>query len=266
MMADLKDVRRIVVKVGTSTLTHKTGKMNIRRIVKLSSVLSDLVNSGIEVTLVSSGAIAVGVGKLGLKEWPEDTPGRQAAAAVGQCELMFIYDKFFGEYGHTVCQLLITKGDFDDGERRQNLSNTFEKLFKYGAVPIVNENDSVAVDEIVYGDNDTLSAIVAKLIGAQALIILTDADGLYDADPSVDNGANLIPIVDLIDDETMALASGSNSNRGTGGMITKLQAAKIAASSGINTVIMNGQHPQDIYKLLEGKQIGTFFKAGRQGI
>lgn len=260
-MAVLKEIKRIVVKVGTSTLTYETGKMNIRRVAKLSSVLSDLVNSGIEVALVTSGAIGVGVGKLGLRERPTDTQGRQAAATVGQCELMFMYDKFFGEYGHTIGQLLITKDDVDDPNRRENLTNAFEKLFEYGAVPIINENDSVAVDEIVYGDNDTLSAIVAKLIKADTLIILTDADGLYDADPNLDENAKLIPVVDVIDDELLKAAGGSGSNRGTGGMVTKLHAAQIATQAGIDTIVMNGATPQDIYKVLEGRQIGTFFKS-----
>lgn len=262
-MAVLKDVKRLVVKVGTSTLTYETGKMNIRRVAKLSSVLSDLANSGIEVTLVTSGAIGVGVGKLGLCARPTDTQGRQAAATVGQCELMFMYDKFFGEHGQTIGQLLITKGDVDDPVRCKNLTNTFEKLFEYGAIPIVNENDSVAVDEIVYGDNDTLSAIVARLIKADALIILTDADGLYDADPSVDENARLIPVVDVIDDELLKVAGGSGSNRGTGGMVTKLHAAQIATKAGIDTIVMNGAAPQDIYKVLEGRQVGTFFKSRR---
>lgn len=262
-MAVLKDVKRLVVKVGTSTLTYDTGKMNIRRVAKLTSVLSDLVNSGIEVALVTSGAIGVGVGKLGLKERPCDTPGRQAAATVGQCELMFMYDKLFGEYNHTIGQLLITKGDVDDDNRRENLINSFNKLFEYGAIPVVNENDSVAVEEIVYGDNDTLSAIVAKLVGADALIILTDADGLYDDDPTQNEDAKIISVVDEVNEDIMKVAGDSSSNRGTGGMITKLQAAKIATESGIDTIVMNGVTPEDIYKVIEGRQIGTFFKARR---
>ena len=258
-MAVLKDVKRLVVKVGTSTLTYDTGKTNIRRMHKLVSVLSDIVNSGIEVALVTSGAIGVGVGKLGLKERPKDTPGRQAAATVGQCELMFMYDKLFGEYGHTVGQLLITKSDVDSEERRKNLVNTFEKLFYYGAVPIVNENDSVAVDEIVYGDNDSLSAIVAKLVNADALIILTDIDGLYDDNPNENEDAKLIPQVDEITDELIAVAGGHGSRFSTGGMVTKLHAAQIAMDAGIDTIVMNGAAPENIYKALDGKQIGTFF-------
>lgn len=258
-MAVLKDVKRLVVKVGTSTLTYDTGKTNIRRMHKLVSVLSDIVNSGIEVALVTSGAIGVGVGKLGLKERPSDISGRQAAATVGQCELMFMYDKLFGEYGHTVGQLLITKSDVDSEERRKNLVNAFEKLFDYGAVPIVNENDSVAVDEIVYGDNDSLSAIVAKLVNADALIILTDIDGLYDDNPNENEDAKLISQVDEITDELIAVAGGHGSRFSTGGMVTKLHAAQIAMDAGIDTIVMNGAAPESIYKALDGKQIGTFF-------
>ncbi|MGN0570526.1 MAG: glutamate 5-kinase [Candidatus Fimenecus sp.] len=259
-MAVLKDVKRIVVKVGTSTLTYSTGKTNIRRMHKLVSVLSDIANSGIEVALVTSGAIGVGAGKLGLPEKPRDTAGKQAAATIGQCELMFMYDKLFGEYGHTVGQLLITKSDVENDERRQNLINTFNRLFDFGAIPVINENDSVAVEEIVYGDNDSLSAIVAKLIGADALIILTDIDGLYDANPHEDEDAKLIPLVTEINDELFAIAGGHGSRFGTGGMVTKLHAAQIAMDAGIDTIVMNGEDPTEIYKALDGKQIGTFFK------
>ncbi len=259
-MAVLKNVKRIVVKVGTSTLTYSTGKTNIRRMHKLVSVLSDIVNSGIEVALVTSGAIGVGVGKLGLKEKPADTAGKQAAATIGQCELMFMYDKLFGEYGHTVGQLLITKSDVENDERRQNLVNTFNKLFDFGAIPVINENDSVAVEEIVYGDNDSLSAIVAKLINADALIILTDIDGLYDANPTENEDAKLIPVVTVIDEDLYAIAGGRGSTLGTGGMVTKLHAAEIAMGAGIDTIVMNGENPTEIYKALDGKQVGTFFK------
>ncbi len=259
MMSNLKTAKRIVFKVGTSTLTYKTGKTNIRCMAKLAAVLADLHNAGQEVVLVTSGAIGVGVGKLGLKERPKDTPGRQAAATVGQCELMFMYDKLFGEYGQIVGQLLITRSDIENGERRTNLINSFEKLFEYGAIPIVNENDSVAVEEIVYGDNDSLSANVAKLVKADALIILTDIDGLYSANPHEDKDAKLIPVVEEITDEILALAAPSSSKQGTGGMITKLQAAKLATEAGIDTVVMNGSDPGEIYKLLDGEQVGTFF-------
>lgn len=262
-MRDLKDVKRIVVKVGTSTLTYETGKTNLRRIAKLARVLCDLRNAGYEVTLVSSGAIGVGVGKLGLAQRPEDTPGRQAAATVGQCELMFIYDKFFGEFGTTVGQLLVTRSDFESDERRSNLSNAFSKLFEYGALPIVNENDAVAVEEIVFGDNDNLSAHVAVITDSDLLIILSDIDGLYTSNPREDEDAVLIPVVDEITDELRAIAGSRGSTRGTGGMITKLNAAELVMENGISAVIMNGEDPEQIYKLLEGRQIGTFFKAGK---
>ncbi len=258
-MTGLKNAKRIVFKVGTSTLTYSTGKTNIRRMAKLVSVLSDLLNQGKEIVLVTSGAIGVGVGKLGLKERPKNTPGRQAAACIGQCELMFMYDKFFSEYSHTVGQLLITKSDVENDDRRQNLINAFDTMLEYGAIPIVNENDSVAVEEIVYGDNDSLSAIVAKLIGADALVILTDIDGLFNGNPQTDIEARLIPVVDEITPEIKALAGAAGSNRGTGGMITKLNAAEISTGAGIDTVIMCGSDPTDIYKLFDGHQIGTFF-------
>ena len=259
-MDNLKNAKRIVVKVGTSTLTYETGKVNIRRMRKLVEVLSDLKNSGMQVVLVTSGAIGVGVGKLGLSSKPKDTPGRQAAATVGQCELMFMYDKLFSEFGHITGQILVTRLDFENDERRVNLSNSFNKLFEYGAVPIVNENDAVAVDEIVFGDNDNLSAIVAKLINADGLIILSDIDGLFSGNPKTDDSAVLIPVVDKITEEIETLAGGAGSNRGTGGMITKIHAAKVAGSAGIPTVIINGSNPDDIYRLIEGRQTGTFFR------
>ncbi len=260
-MINRKDVKRMVVKVGTSTLTYDTGKINLRRMSKLAQVLSDLKNAGMEIVLVTSGAIGVGVGKLGLKERPKDTPGRQAAATVGQCELMFLYDKFFGEYGNITGQLLVTKDDFDNEERHRNLHNSFMKLFEYGAIPVVNENDSVAVEEIVYGDNDSLSAHVAEIVDADVLVILTDIDGLFSANPREDENAVLIHSVEEINDDVLALAGGSGTSRGTGGMITKLHAAKIATTAGIDTVVMNGSDPEDIYKLIDGRQIGTLFKA-----
>ncbi|MBR3817559.1 MAG: glutamate 5-kinase [Clostridia bacterium] len=260
-MINRKDVKRMVVKVGTSTLTYDTGKINLRRMSKLAQVLSDLKNAGMEIVLVTSGAIGVGVGKLGLKERPKDTPGRQAAATVGQCELMFLYDKFFGEYGNITGQLLVTKDDFDNEERHRNLHNSFMKLFEYGAIPVVNENDSVAVEEIVYGDNDSLSAHVAEIVNADALVILTDIDGLFSANPREDENAVLIHSVEEINDDILALAGGNGTSRGTGGMITKLHAAKIATTAGIDTVVMNGSDPEDIYKLIDGRQIGTLFKA-----
>ncbi len=260
-MSTIKDAKRLVVKIGTSTLTYETGKTNIRRMAKLASVLSDLQNAGKEIILVSSGAIGVGVGRLGLKERPVTTKGRQALAAVGQCELMFLYDKLFSEYGHTVAQLLLTKDDVDDPIRRENLTNTFDQLLEYGVIPVVNENDSVAVEEIVFGDNDSLSAFVACLVNADALVMLTDIDGLYEKDPRVDPEARLIPVVHKIDDTIRALAGGRGSTRGTGGMITKIYAAELANGAGIPAVIMNGSDPTDLYKLVDGRQVGTIFVA-----
>lgn len=262
-MINAGNVKRIVFKVGTSSLTYDTGKINLRRMSALARVLSDLKNSGKEVVLVTSGAIGVGVGKLGLSERPHDTPGRQAAATVGQCELMFIYDKFFSEFGNTIGQLLVTRDDFENEERRKNLHNSFMKLFEYGAIPIVNENDSVAVEEIVFGDNDSLSAHVAKLVEADALVILTDIDGLFSANPREDENASLICSVDKITDDILALAGGTGTSRGTGGMVTKLHAAQTATQAGIDTIVMNGSDPEDIYKLLDGRQTGTHFKAQR---
>lgn len=260
-MSTIENAKRIVIKVGTSSLTYETGKINIRRMAKLCSVLADLHNSGKQVTFVTSGAIGVGVGKLGLKERPKDIPGIQAAATVGQCELMFMYDKFFGENGVKTGQLLITKSDIENDKRRENLENTFEKLFEYEAVPVVNENDAVATEEIVYGDNDSLSAIVAKLIKADALIILSDIDGLFDDNPNENPDARLIPVVREINEDIKSLGGGAGSSRGTGGMITKIHAAEIATKAGIPTVIMNGTAPQDIYKLIDGHSVGTLFLA-----
>lgn len=261
VMYSLKSAKRIVFKVGTSTLTYSTGKTNLRRLAAIVRVLSDLSNSGKDIILVSSGAIGVGVGKLGLQEKPSDIPSRQAAACIGQCELMFTYDKFFSEYGKITGQLLITKSDVESDERRKNLINAFDKMLQFGVIPIINENDSVAVEEITYGDNDNLSATVAKLVNADALVILTDTDGLFTANPQEDETATLIPLVNEITPEIEALAGGRGSTRGTGGMVTKLAAAKNATEAGIDTVIMNGSTPEDIYKLFDGHTVGTFFKA-----
>ncbi len=255
----MEETKRIVIKVGTSTLTHETGKTNIRRMAQLCAVLADLHNAGRDVVLVTSGAIGVGVGKLGLPEKPQDIPGRQAAACVGQTELMFMYDKFFSEYGQKIGQLLVTKSDFENEERRKNLSNAFSQLFAFGAIPIVNENDSVATEEIVYGDNDSLSAIVAVLTGADLLVILTDTDGLFDQNPHENPNAKLIPVVETITPETEALCGGAGTARGTGGMLTKLHAAQTATQSGIPVVVMNGKDPQALYRLLDGEAIGTLF-------
>ena len=253
--------KRIVFKVGTSTLTYKTGMTNIRHMEELVKVLSDIHNSGIQVVLVTSGAIGVGVGKLGLPGKPSDTPGRQAAATVGQCELMFMYDKMFSEYGKKIGQLLVTKTDLDDPVRRENLINAFERLFEYNVIPIINENDSVAVDEIVYGDNDTLSAVIAEFVGADALVIMSDIDGLYTGNPNADKNAEFIPVVDEINDYILSIAKGAGTELGTGGMATKVHAAQIATAAGIDTYVMSSTPLTNIYKLCEGERVGTLFCA-----
>ncbi|MBQ8972918.1 MAG: glutamate 5-kinase [Clostridia bacterium] len=250
---------RLVVKVGTTTLAHPTGLLNIRRVESLCKVLSDLKNAGNEVILVSSGAIGMGVGKLSLKERPDDVPTKQAAAAVGQCELMYTYDKLFTEFNHTVAQVLLTGDDVEDDVRRTHFHNTMSRLLELGALPIINENDTVATDEIVIGDNDTLSAIVASTVGAELLVLLSDIDGLYTADPRRDPNARLIPRVEAVTDEVDALAGGHGSALGTGGMVTKLRAARIATQAGIDMVIANGANPEILYALLEGQPVGTRF-------
>ncbi len=256
--------RRIVVKVGTSTLTYENGKVNIRQMEKLCKVLSDLHNSGKQIILVSSGAIGVGMGKLNVKERPKETRYKQALAAVGQCELMFLYDKLFGEYNNHVAQVLLTKNVVTNDHSRQNVVNTFQSLMEMGIIPIVNENDTVAIDELIgdnFGDNDNLSAIVADLVGADMLIILTDIDGLYDADPRTHPDAKRLSVVTHIDDRIREMAGGSGSNRGTGGMATKIIAAAAATSSGIHCCVMGGHDPHNLYRLIEGYPVGTMFLA-----
>lgn len=250
--------KRIVVKVGTSTLTHKTGKTNIARISDLVNVLADLHNMGHEIILVSSGAIAIGTSRLGLKSKPDTIMGKQAAAAVGQGELMFLYDKFFGEYDVVVSQLLFTYDALENSDNKEHLTNTFNQLLKYGSIPVVNENDSVSIEELLNGDNDCLSATVAELIGADMLILLTDTDGLYDGNPSENPEARLIDIVEEITEEIEAFAGGAG-KRGTGGFMTKVKAAKIATSAGIPVVVMNGTDPKRIYDVLNGESVGTKF-------
>ena len=254
---------RVVVKIGTSTLAHPSGHLNIRRVEQLCKVLSDIKNAGHAVILVSSGAIGMGVGKLGLRERPEDIPTKQAAAAVGQCELMYTYDKLFSEYHHTVAQLLITGEDVANPVRHKNFRNTLNRLLELGALPILNENDTVATDEIVIGDNDTLAAIVAKSVEADLLILLSDIDGLYTADPRKNPDARLIQKVTAVDSALEALAGGSGSGQGTGGMVTKLQAAKICMGCGCDMVIANGKEPLNIYRILDGEPVGTLFAGGR---
>ncbi len=250
---------RIVIKIGTSTLAHKTGRLNIRLVERFCKVVSDLKNAGNEMLIVSSGAIGMGVGKLSLLERPKDLPTKQAAAAVGQCELMYTYDKLFSEYNHTVAQILLTGSDLDHAERKENIENTLMRLLELGVLPIVNENDTVTTDEIVIGDNDTLSSIVSVLVKADLLIILSDIDGLYTADPHKSSDARLIDIVPEINDDIMSLGGGVGSGLGTGGMVTKLKAAKIVTDSGIDMVITNGVHPEALYEIVEGKKIGTRF-------
>ena len=257
---------RIVVKVGTSTLAHATGRLNIQRIEELCKVLSDLKNAGHEIILVSSGAIAMGVGKMNMDKRPDDMPSKQAAAAVGQCELMYTYDKMFTEYSHTVAQLLITAPDIKDAVKKQNFHNTLERLLELHVLPVINENDTVSTEEIVIGDNDTLSAEVAASIQAELLIILSDIDGLYDADPRENPNARLIHEVRAIDESIKELAGDKGSALGTGGMITKLQAAEIATANGCDMIIANGKKPKILYKIVDGENIGTRFikqKGGR---
>jgi glutamate 5-kinase len=252
---------KIVIKVGTSTLAHAGGHLNIRRVEELCKVMSDLKNAGHELILVSSGAIGMGVGKLSLKERPADMPTKQAAAAVGQCELMYTYDRLFSEYNHTVAQILITAADVNHGERHENFRNTLNRLLELGVMPIINENDSIATEEIVIGDNDTLAAMVAVSAEAELLILLSDIDGLYTADPHKDPDAKLIETVPALNEEILALAGGKGSDLGTGGMKTKLIAAGIATEAGCDMVITNGSRPACLYDLAEGKAVGTRFVA-----
>ena len=250
---------RIVVKVGTSTLAHSTGRMNIRHVEDLVKVLSDLKNAGHEMILVSSGAIGMGVGKLNLPGKPSDMPTKQAAAAVGQCELMYTYDRLFLQYNHTVAQILLTGEDVEHSERRENFENTMERLLELGSLPIINENDTVATAEIKVGDNDTLGAIVARCVKADLLVLLSDIEGLYTADPRKDPSAKLIPVVEEVTPEIEALAGGVGSGLATGGMATKLRAAKMVSAVGCDMIITNGEHPEVLYDIAEGKAVGTRF-------
>ena len=259
--------KRIVVKVGTSTLTHESGRLNLKRTEQLVKVLCDLSNAGHQIILVSSGAVGVGVGKLGLKNRPKETREKQAVAAVGQCELMFIYDKMFGEYNHTVAQVLLTKYAVDTLHKKQNVVNTIETLLEMGIIPIVNENDTCATDELAgdnIGDNDSLSAIVADISSADMLIMLTDIDGLYTANPREDKNAKFISTVDKIDEKIMNMGSNhTGSSVGTGGMHTKLNAGRIATASGIDMIIANASDIHVIHRLMDGREFGTFFKANK---
>ena len=254
---------RIVIKIGTSTLAYETGRLNIKRTESLCKIVSDLKNAGNEIILISSGAIGMGVGKLGLPKRPTDIPTKQAAASVGQCELMYTYDRIFSTYNHTVAQLLLTREDVENETRRENFHNTLTRLLELSVIPIVNENDTVATDEILIGDNDTLSAIVAKSIDADLLVLFSDIDGLYDKNPKLHSDAKLIPVVEAINDDILAFAEGKGSSLGTGGMATKLSAARIVTDAGIDMIIANGAKPDLLYNITEGKPVGTLFRAKR---
>lgn len=264
-MIDLKSKKRIVVKLGTSTLTHRTGRLNIRRVEQLVKNLADLHNAGYELIIVSSGAVGLGMSKLGLSEKPKDTPSKQACAAVGQCELMYIYDGLFSNYGLSVAQVLLTKFILLEG-RRVNVENAIEKILEYGVIPIINENDTVAIDELELevGENDSLAATVATIAKADLLIIMSDIEGLYDKDPRKFTDAKLISVVEEITDEIRELAGGAGTSLGTGGMITKINAAEIATSNGIDLVIVNGKNPDNLYHVFEDVNLGTLFKAKKE--
>ena len=259
-MKKISERKRIVVKVGTSTLTHKTGRLNIRRVEQLVKTLADLYNAGHEVILVSSGAIGLGMGKLGLRERPKDTKGKQACAAVGQCELMYMYDNLFSNYSITVAQLLLTKYILLE-DRRTNVENSLETLLSMGVIPVVNENDTVAIDELELevGENDSLGAIVATIAKANLFIMMSDIDGLFDKDPNSSDDAQMIPVVQEITDEIRGVAGGVTTNVGTGGMRTKIRAVEIAFEAGIDVVLMNGKTPKKLYDLFEDKPVGTLF-------
>ncbi len=263
-MADFSKYQNIVIKVGTSTLAHSSGMVNLRNMELLTKVIADIKNMGKHIILVSSGAIGVGFGKLGMKSRPTDIPSKQAAAAVGQCELMYLYDKYFTEYNHKVAQLLLTGDILESEERITNVVNTFAKLEEMNVIPIVNENDTVATEEIEFGDNDTLSAIVATLTKADALIILSDIDGMYTANPKTDPTATLISDIYEINDDIISRAGGSVSGLGTGGMETKVKAAQITTKEGIDCFIVSGTNPRTLYDLIDGISVGTHFHSKKE--
>ena len=258
-MRNLK-TNTIVIKIGTSSLTYKNGRIKHKKFDKLARVISDLKNMGKNVVLVSSGAIAVGVSKLNLEKRPDDVPGRQALAAIGQCALMKLYESFFSDYGYNVAQVLMTKYTIEDKRSLNNVKNLFKKLISMNVIPIINENDAIATEEIELGDNDNLSAHVAEIVGADLLIILTDIDGFYSENPAIHPDAKLVGELNEIDDEILKRAGGSVSGVGTGGMYTKLIAGKTALTSGISTIIMNGEEPKMIYDAVDGKEIGTLIR------
>ncbi len=254
---------KIVIKVGSSTLTHASGKLDFRMIDRLVRVIADIKNNGHQVVLVSSGAQVAGMARLRLEKKPEEITKKQALAAVGQCELMAIYDRFFTDYGYNVGQILLNKQVIDIPSLKENVTNTFNELLEYGCIPIVNENDSVEVEEIKIGENDTLSALVATFIGADKLIMLTDVDAFYDGAPD-DEDSRPIPVIKEIDDRIKQLAGGAGSSKGTGGMATKVAAAEIATAAGIDVHIIYGKDPGLIYDVLDGKRAGTLFKSKKQ--
>ena len=259
----VKNSKRIVVKVGTSTLTYDNGKINLKTIDKLAMVLSDLRNQGKEVVLVSSGSIGVGCSKLNLEERPNTIREKQAVASVGQCELMHIYSKLFGEYGNIVGQVLLTRDVVEDDHIRNNVINTFETLLEKGIIPIVNENDTVSIDEIEnicnFGDNDNLSAVVAKLVNGDLLVILSDIDGFYDSDPRHNEDSRMIKEIYKITEELEEFAGGAGTLQGTGGMKTKLAAAKVALDAGVSMILTNGKDPEILFEILDGQEVGTLF-------
>lgn len=260
-MGKLKDCKRIVVKLGSSTLTHESGHLNIRRMEEIVKALSDFKNSGMEVIVVSSGAVSAGIAKTKLGRRPSTVREKQAMAAVGQSEIMRMYDKFFSFYGHTVAQILMTRDVIDDPLRREACENTFDTLLEMGCVPIVNENDSVSTAEIKFGGNDTLSAYVALVAKADVVLNLSDIEGLYDSDPRKNPNASFISRVDSIDDTLVKMAGGAGTDRGTGGMATKIEAARILTDAGISMFILNGHRPEVLYELLDGVPVGTYFCA-----
>ena len=259
-MIDFSQKKRIVVKVGTNTLAHSTGNLNIRRVAKLIEVFSDLKNAGREIVFVTSGAQGIGAARAGLRQKPTEIPQKQACAAIGQCELMHIYDREFLKYNHTVAQVLLTRDVISNKTRKENVTNTFKTLLDMGIVPIINANDTVSIEELDFDENDTLSAIVATLCEADLLVILTDVDGLYDRNPK-EEGAKFIPFVERITDEMIASAGGKGSEFSSGGMLTKLEAATIAMENGIPTVIINGENPEILYDLFENNAVCTAFMA-----
>lgn len=260
-MAKLKDCKRIVVKLGSSTLTHESGHINIRRMEEIVKILSDFKNSGMEVIVVSSGAVSAGVARTKLGRRPQSVREKQAMAAVGQSEIMRLYDKYFSQYGHTVAQILMTKDVVDDPQRRAACEDTFNTLIEMGCIPIVNENDSVSTSEIKFGGNDTLSAYVALVAKAEVVLNLSDIEGLYDSDPRTNPNARFISRVEEITDDIMKIAGGAGTDRGTGGMATKIEAAKILTDAGVSMFILNGHRPEVLYELFDGVPVGTYFKA-----